>query len=316
MKPWSIVLLCLLAGAAHAREGDLRVLFNDSDLRGVVDETGKIVVPYQYQGIEHYRDKKRFLVSVKVGDNAWRMGVLDEAGKEVVPVVYDRLQRVSNNGDEDTHLAERDGKWGYVNIITGEVLIEPKYAGLSIDSLSTDAQGMGIAIANNGDKWGVINTRDQVLVPFEFDEIMTSSVDEMKLRRKNAVVTLRFDGQRFLGETVDCEECARFSQDATRLAAAKQAQTPFGGIGVAINHGAPDDKSVWLVDVLDDGPAAQAGLRPEDEIVSVEGKPVREMTLEQVREALRGQAGTSVRLKVRRGGQTKEFLVQRQVIRL
>lgn len=316
MKFLVSALLCLLAVTAHANAGELQVRTDKSDLRGVVDAQGKVVIPYAYQSIEHYADKKRFLVSVKVGENAWRMGVLDEAGKVVVPLDYEQLQRVSNNGDEDTHVAKRDGKWGYVNIITGKVLIEPKYAGLYVDSLSTDAKGMGIALANNGEKWGVINTSDKILVPFEFDEIVTSSYDEMKLRRQNAIVTLRFEGERYLGETVDCEECGRFTNDSTRRAAAKQPPTAFGGIGVAIDRVTPEDKSVWLVDVMTDGPADRAGIQPEDEIVSVDAKPVSEMTLEQVREALRGEAGTTVKVVVRRGGEVKEFSVGREVIKI
>lgn len=316
MKFLFSAVLCLFAVVAYAQERELNVRWNDSDLRGVIDDKGKVIVPYEYQSIEHYRDKKRFLVSKKVGENAWRMGVLDESGKAVVPVTYDLLQRVSNNGDEDTHITQRDGKWGYVNIISGDVLIEPKYTGLYVDSLSTDAQGMGIALAHNGEKWGVITTSDKVLVPFEFDEIITTTSDEMQLLRKKAVVTLRFDGQRYLGETVDCSECGGFTKDATRRSAAKQPPTSFGGIGVAIDRQTPEDKSVWLVDVMTDGPAAQAGLQPGDEIVSVDAKPVGEMTLEQVREALRGESGTLVKVMVRRGGETKDFSVERQVIRL
>lgn len=316
MKFVLATLLYLFVAVAHAQEGELHIRSNESDLRGVVDNNGKVIVPFEYQSIEHYDDKNRFLVSKKVGENVWHMGVLDEAGKVVVPVMYDQLQRVSNNNDEDTHIAQRNGKWGYVNIITGQVLIQPKYAGLVVDSLSTDTQGMGIALANNGEHWGVIDTNDKVLVPFEFDEIITTTSDEMQMRRKSAVVTLRFEGQRFLGETVDCKECGRFTHDSTRRSAAKQPPTSFGGIGVAIDRQTPEEKAVWLVDVMMDGPAARAGLQPEDEIVSVDGRPVAEMTLEQVREALRGEAGTIVKVMVRRGGATREFSVERQVINI
>jgi hypothetical protein len=316
MKFLFFVVFGLLAVVAHAQAGEFIVRWNENGLRGVVDEQGNVVIPYEYQSIEHYQDKKRFLVSKKAGENAWRMGVLDEAGKVVIPMVYEQLTRVSNNGDEDTHMAKRDGQWGYVNIITGEVLIEPKYAGLYVDSLSTDTEGMGIALANNGEKWGVIDTHGKTLVPFEFDEIVNSSVDQMQLRRKNALVTLRFEGQRYLGESVDCQECGRFSTDSARRFAAQQPPASFGGIGVAINHVAPDERTVRLVDVMADGPAARAGLQIQDEIVNVDGKPVGGMTLEQVREALRGEAGSTVNVTVRRLGETKDFVVERQVIRL
>lgn len=314
MKPWSVLLLFVLAGSAHAQGSELHVRLNENGLRGVVDAEGQIAVPFVYQTIEHYPDKNRFLVSIKAGENAGRMGVLDETGKVVIPVVYDQLQRVSNNGDEDTHLAQRDGKWGYVDIMTGTILIAPKYVNLSIDSLSTDSQGRGIALAHNGEKWGVIDTTDNILVPFEFDEIITSSHGSIQMLRNNTVVSLRFDDQRFLGETIRCEECGRFTNDSTRRPAAREPSTSFGGIGVAINRPDPEGKSVWLVDVLIDGPAAKAGLKPEDEILSVADKSVSEMTLDQVREALRGEAGTTVKLMVLRSGESREFSVERQVI--
>jgi len=49
-----------------------------------------------------------------------------------------------------------------------------------------------------------------------------------------------------------------------------------------------------------DGPAAEAGLRPGDRIVSIDGTPIAGETAKEVQERLRGPVGTDVRLGVTR----------------
>ena len=44
--------------------------------------------------------------------------------------------------------------------------------------------------------------------------------------------------------------------------------------------------------------AARAGLKPGDEILAIEGRDVRGLTVEEIQEALRGEVGTKVHLTV------------------
>ena len=57
--------------------------------------------------------------------------------------------------------------------------------------------------------------------------------------------------------------------------------------------------------------AAQAGLELDDEILAIDGRPVREMTEEDVRRAVRGDVGTTMTLRVERTGVKRDVKVKR-----
>jgi C-terminal processing protease CtpA/Prc len=65
----------------------------------------------------------------------------------------------------------------------------------------------------------------------------------------------------------------------------------------------PSFKTVTILRVLTDSPAADAGLRQGDEIVSIGGRPVTEFKLATLREMLR-QPDRRFELQIRRGTET------------
>ncbi len=89
----------------------------------------------------------------------------------------------------------------------------------------------------------------------------------------------------------------------------------YGGIGVEVLQ--LPDGSVRVIAPIDDTPAAQAGIKPGDTIVAVDGKTLTPASNDG-QGPLRGEAGTTVRLTILREGAPKplEIDVQRQVIRI
>ncbi|MEO0322627.1 MAG: PDZ domain-containing protein [Myxococcota bacterium] len=59
------------------------------------------------------------------------------------------------------------------------------------------------------------------------------------------------------------------------------------------------------------GPAARAGLAPEDRIVAIDGEPVRSMSYVEAVGRLRGPAGSEVTLTVVRGDEQRDVVVER-----
>jgi len=72
----------------------------------------------------------------------------------------------------------------------------------------------------------------------------------------------------------------------------------YSGVGLEVNL---VDGLVRVVSPIDDTPAQRAGIKPGDAIIAVDGEPVGEQ-LDDTVTKLRGDAGTKVRLDVRRDG--------------
>ena len=100
-----------------------------------------------------------------------------------------------------------------------------------------------------------------------------------------------------------------------RTFAAMQVKTEgqYGGVGLVI---AMDEGLIRIVSPIDDTPASRAGLKAGDHILSIDGKMVTGLKLDDVQDKLRGQAGTKVLLSVMREGVHDPFEVTltRQVI--
>lgn len=87
-----------------------------------------------------------------------------------------------------------------------------------------------------------------------------------------------------------------------------------GVIGISLHIGAErvgDSASLYVGRVYPEGPAHKAGLKHGDELVSVDGVAVSGRTYEQVVKMVRGEAGTTVKLGVKREGSPQEISVTR-----
>ena len=71
----------------------------------------------------------------------------------------------------------------------------------------------------------------------------------------------------------------------------------YSGIGVEVTI---EDDVLTVIAPLDDSPAARAGIRPGDAILSIDGKVLRNQPLEQAIGSIRGEPGTRVRLGIGR----------------
>ncbi|QQG50655.1 MAG: S41 family peptidase [Candidatus Saccharibacteria bacterium] len=84
-----------------------------------------------------------------------------------------------------------------------------------------------------------------------------------------------------------------------------------GGIGAEI--GVRDDQPT-IIRVLDNNPAANAGLKAGDRIIGVNDEATSDWTVEKVVAAIRGEAGTTVKVTVGRGTATQEYTITRATV--
>lgn len=84
------------------------------------------------------------------------------------------------------------------------------------------------------------------------------------------------------------------------------AKGPDGVIGISLHIGAErvgDPASLYIARVHREGPAHKAGLRHGDELLSIDGTAVSGKSYEQVVKMIRGEAGSTVKLQLKREGE-------------
>lgn len=93
-----------------------------------------------------------------------------------------------------------------------------------------------------------------------------------------------------------------------------QVEGEFTGIGVRITE---LDGEIVILTAFPNTPADDVGLRPNDCIVSVDGQDITGWTTTQVAELVRGEAGTSITLGIKRGDQEPfPVVIQRAVVQV
>lgn len=90
----------------------------------------------------------------------------------------------------------------------------------------------------------------------------------------------------------------------------------FGGIGAELGTNAAG--GIVVIAPLPDTPAAKAGLKPEDEILAVNGSSTDGMNVDSVVNIVRGTIGSTVKLTVMRQGwaKTQDFTMTRESIQV
>ena len=83
-----------------------------------------------------------------------------------------------------------------------------------------------------------------------------------------------------------------------------------GSIGALLAKDNKDGR-LYVRETPPDMGAARAGLEPGDEIVAIEGKPARDLSADQVHQALHGDVGTKVSLTISRRGVERTLQVER-----
>ncbi|HYE48940.1 MAG TPA: S41 family peptidase [Azospirillaceae bacterium] len=83
----------------------------------------------------------------------------------------------------------------------------------------------------------------------------------------------------------------------------------YVGIGITVKQ---SGRHTWIVDVLPDGPADRAGIRPGEALLAVEGSAMEGMSSERVVSRLSGRIGTTVTVAVGNPGQAPRRMTLRR----
>lgn len=94
----------------------------------------------------------------------------------------------------------------------------------------------------------------------------------------------------------------------------EQSENAYVGVGITIQ--AAEDASGFLVlEVVPGGPAEEAGIQVKDLLIAVENTDIRNLSLTEVRDLVKGQEETYVSLTVLRQGTSETLYVQRRKVK-
>lgn len=195
---------------------------------GVVDSTGKMVVPMKYDDIFNIHQlgdsEKTYFTASK--DGKW--GLLDSTGKMLIPFEYGSVSIEKENfklgwvSTEDKNRKHR----GAINLETG-VEIQPAYDFLKIHKnfiiaaqyenntykyilLNSSGEKLsdavysemdykhGYLLARKNKKYGILDIHGKTLIPFEYDYIWTKTKNLMMVQKGETYFYMNIDGKKYL----------------------------------------------------------------------------------------------------------------------
>jgi carboxyl-terminal processing protease len=112
------------------------------------------------------------------------------------------------------------------------------------------------------------------------------------------------------GATGSLDDYSSFLTSSQMEEVFSQIEGNFVGLGVELKT---EPTGLNIVNVISVGPAFEAGIRPGDRIVSVDGKTPKQISPDAMADMLRGEEGSQVRVEVLgKNGQTRSLLIARR----
>lgn len=87
----------------------------------------------------------------------------------------------------------------------------------------------------------------------------------------------------------------------------------FGGVGIVLGV---KDKDLTVVAPIEDTPGFLAGIKPGDIIVAIDQINVKELSLEEAVNKIRGEQGSTVVLSIKRSAEIKDYILNRSNIEI
>ena len=122
---------------------------------------------------------------------------------------------------------------------------------------------------------------------------------------------MRIQSEGFLTELtsgIEVPSAGEVVRDVQLRQAEPDERYSFQGIGATLGR---NDRGIFIARLLDDAPAARAGLQAGDVILTVDRVPTSGMQVGQVVEMILGEAGVPVSLEIERNGVLLTVTVER-----
>ena len=141
-----------------------------SNLYGVINSSGKEILPNKYKKITFLETTKEFVVT----NSQDKMGIVDSEGKNKIEQLYDSIKVINSN--PKLYLVELNQKFGVLDK-TGNTIVYPEYDTIGADStIYKDLQNQYILLDSvipvcKEKKYGLFDIKGNKLLDVKFDGI-------------------------------------------------------------------------------------------------------------------------------------------------
>jgi hypothetical protein len=150
----------------------------EEGLLGMIDKTGKLLLPIEYVDIVNWRDRNTPNIILKKyagedSDSEYIYGVCDRNFNMIVPFEYNEFKKnIDYDDNYDVHLrnyiVRKDGKYGILDTLFN-VVLPIKYNSI------TEPYESNSYIVELNDRYGVIDSNFRTVLPVEYDWIGAQS---------------------------------------------------------------------------------------------------------------------------------------------
>lgn len=130
--------------------------YNNKEYFNYINHSGELLIPAKYEFLENYRPQ-----TMRAFRRRGLYGFLDSLGLEKVRPEYNFLDFTFKCNWQNMRMIGNHNKYGYINEKDGVMAIPIIY-----DSLF--AADKNFLWANKARKWGLVNSRNEIIAPFQF----------------------------------------------------------------------------------------------------------------------------------------------------
>ena len=160
--------------------------------------------------------------------------------------------------------------------------------------------------------WQIVNREyvDGTFNQTDWQEVRKSLLGKSYSSREQAYVALRSALEKLN------DPYTRFMDPKQYEALSNQTSGELSGVGIRLEV-SDQTKILTVVEPIENSPALKAGIQAGDQIVSIDGKQTKGMTVEDASNLIRGDVGTKVKLEIgRQGKENSMFALTRARIEL
>lgn len=131
---------------------------------GLIDETGKQLLPAIYSDIIDWKDGSQVIILEKDEGEAYVYNAYDRILKVEYPFEYNVLYKCNSDNENPTYIASKNDKYGILDSSLKEILT------FKFDNIEYTEYNDAYILKEN-DKYGVVSKSCDIIIPIEYDRI-------------------------------------------------------------------------------------------------------------------------------------------------